>query len=355
MAADTCHDGKASVDAQAAIPKPAAKMAGTGDDESQVLRANVMKHNDLQLQEMLRLARSCLKYDRLPGELSERGFFDKFEAEHADLAEQSRQQDSSCSSASTAAPLEESKLSASQSKWSTSLELLPPLEGPGEDVPDVRTLKEQTAQIEWAIADTQRALEAASAELAQDYIKRIQLEKDEKAREVELQRQQRQLRLAKDMVKRQNIEIKELHDNLRTLQLAAASSQSAPSTILSPQPPDGPCRMKARPAPRLVGRPLGPRARAAALVASCDTEYSPKAIAPAVSPAPSAAPTQTALAMDQATAELQRGRGAAEQAPRTRDQLASTSTSIVQPKSRIFSSVLASSNRQGDTWKLYIP
>jgi len=346
----------ASAETKAATPTPAANMAGTGDSDSQVLRANVMKHNDLQLQELLRLSRSCLKYDRLPGELSERHFFDKFQAEH-DLAEQSLQQDSKCSLSSTAAPLEESKesLSTGQSKWSTIPELAPPLESPGEDVPDVRTLKEQTAQIERAIAETQQALEAATTELAQDYIKRIQLEKDEKARQVELQRQQRQLRLAKDMVKRQNIEIKELHDNLRTLQLAAASTQSDPSAILSPQPPDGPCRLKARPAPRLVGRPLGPRARAAALVASCDTDSSPKAIAPVVSFAPSATLAQTATAMDQASAELQRGRGTAEQAPRTREQLASTSTSIVQPKSRIFSSVLASSNRQGDTWKLYIP
>merc|ERR1719482_975281 len=79
-----------------------------GATPSTVLRPNVMKHNDLQLQELLRLARSCLKYERLPGELSERGFFDKFDSEHAQQsksdagsAEQS-QQDASVTSASAA-------------------------------------------------------------------------------------------------------------------------------------------------------------------------------------------------------------------------------------------------------------
>lgn len=363
MAADTSQDGMALVDTKAAAPTPVANMAGTGDNESQVLQPNVMKHNDLQLQELLRLARSCLKHDRLPGELSERGFFDKFQTEHDSLlAEQSLLQDSTriepgealsySSISSTALPLEESKLSTNQSRWSTfqCLEILPALENPGEDVPDVRTLKEQTAQIERGIAETQQALQAATAELAQDYIKRIQMEKDEKAREVELQRQQRQLRLAKDMVKRQNIEIKELHDNLKTLQLAASSTQSAPSAILAPQRPDGPYRLKARPAPRLVGRPLGPRARAAALLASCDTDISPEAVAVVTPPAPSATLTQTAMGRDQATAD-----GASEQAPRRREQLAFMPTTIVQPKSRTFSSVLASSNKTADTWKLFIP
>ena len=49
-----------------------------------------MRHNDLELQSMLRLARSCLKYERVPGEMCERDFFDKFDAEHA-LAERSKE------------------------------------------------------------------------------------------------------------------------------------------------------------------------------------------------------------------------------------------------------------------------
>ena len=63
-----------------------------------------MKHNDLQLTEMLRLARSCLKYDRVPGEMSEQKYFDKFDAEHAstELADKSLD-------ASVSTPLEDSK------------------------------------------------------------------------------------------------------------------------------------------------------------------------------------------------------------------------------------------------------
>jgi len=292
-----------------------------------VMHPNVMKHNDLQLQELLRLARSCLKYDRLPGELSERGFFDKFDAEHAErakldaeLAAQSKQ--AASASLTSGASMEESSPRPS-------LELSPPLESPGEDPPDVQTLKEQTAQIERATAEAQMAIEAANVDLRNEVVKRWQLEKDEKAREVELQRAQHQLRLAKGMVKRQNVELKELHATLKTLQLAASSTQSAPAelTTQTPQPPSGPARQKARPAPHVI--PQGPRASAKAEADG----------APAMS-----------------AASLQGSRSSVSEPSYPRHQsLASVTTSFLPPKSRIMESVLATSNKNADMWKLYIP
>lgn len=301
------------------------------DANGTLLHPNVMKHNNLQLQELLRLARSCLKYDRLPGELSERGFFDKFDAEQAqqsksdaDLAAQSQQQDASVSSASAAAPVEELALRPS-------LELVPPLEGAGEDPPDVQTLKDQTLQIERATAEAQLAIEAANVELRNEVVKRWQLEKDEKAREIDLQRAQHQLRLAKGMVKRQNVEIKDLHASLRTLQLAASSTQSAPAAMTTPQPPSGPAGKKGRPAPRPA--PLGPRARA---TAKADAE---------------------AAAAD-SVASLQGSRSSMAEPSGSsfpRGSLASVTTAFLPPKSRIMESVLTTSNKNPDTWKLYIP
>lgn len=351
MAAVASRDGMVSGETKAAMPQLAATAGSVGDDEvangtssSTVLQANVMKHNDLQLQELLRLARSCLKYDRLPGELAERGFFDKFDREHAERSKSDvdLQQDAGNTSVS-AAEVEELK-------QIVNLELTPPLEGPDEDPPDVRTLKEQTAQIERAVAEAQQLIEAATTELSSEVLKRWTFEKDEKGREVDLQRSQRQLRLAKDMVKRQNVEIKELHSNLQTLQLAAASTQSAPAAI--PTPPPGCGRPKARPAPRLVGRPVGPRARAAALVA--EGEASVSFSAPADPPAPPAASTQSGPGAVEQSA-VSSVNQPCKQAQRPRESIADISTGIRLPKSRTYEAVLASSNKNSDTWKLYIP
>jgi len=128
-----------------------------------------MKHNDLQLTEMLRLARSCLKYDRVPGEMSEQKYFDKFDAEHAstELADKSLD-------ASVSTPLEDSKSGMS-------LELSPRLEGPGEDPPDARTVRSQTAQIEAITAEARLKLEEAMLEYNQEVMKRLKLEKDEES------------------------------------------------------------------------------------------------------------------------------------------------------------------------------
>jgi len=320
-------------------------------DATALSSPSVMKHNDQQLQTLLRLARSCLKYDRLPGEMEESHFFSKFEKE---FAEQSRQSEGSHSQR---ASLQESTSYPQNDQALGPLEVTPPLEGPDEEPPDLQTLKEQTAQIEEATALARKALEEATVEMARKCIKREAVLKEEKAKEVDLQRAQRQLRLAKDMIKRQNVEIKELYSNLCTLRAeAAGSTQSAPGAYPTPQPPPLSSRPKARPAPRLAGRPMGPRARAAMLVSAAEDafRFSDSIGSSPSQPVPPASPPTAPLTTD-ASQETLEGTSVSK-STRRESSAGPLLPPSIQPARRIVKeSILSSSNKNADTWKLYIP
>lgn len=230
--------------------------AGCGIEDMEM---PTMKHNDLQLRELLDLARNCLKYDRLPGQLSERKFFDKFDAEHHAQQKSNEMYDSveqSLDAGPSAAPVE-------NAKPADSFELSPPLEGPGEDPPDARTLRKQTLQLERTIAEARQALEAAGVELGKEVLKRQKIEKDEQAAEVDYEKSQKQLRLAKDMVKRQNGEIKKLHGDIQDLKAAAVEAARpilhppvvAAQAKAEPQPPAGAKGTRPRPGGRPLNQP----------------------------------------------------------------------------------------------------
>jgi len=259
-----------------------------------------MKHNDLELQALLRLARSCVKYERIPGEQGERGFFEKFEAEHA---ERSRQSEAELAERSLE---QDASITKEELKVDMHLELSPPLEAPGEDPPDARTLRHQTTQLEHTLTEARQLLEAATKELQQEVLKRMRLETEERTAEEALQKSQRQRRLAKDMVKRQNVEIKTLHSDVQMLKVVV--SQPPPL----PQPPaTGPGRPKAsRPRPA-AGRlaPAEDDAAATASITSPSVQSSKQAPRPPPAPRP----------------------------PRT------------------FSAVLASRPKDSNEWKTYIP
>lgn len=351
----------------------AAVDAGFEDGDEDIQRP--MRHNDLQLQELLRLARSCLKYDRVPGELSEQGFFDKFEAEH----EASRpseednivKQQDEAPAPSAASPEEEVVNSTLKSLYSlkrvvTNPSFMAILEGATKEVtdacglmppssddtpPDGRALRNQTSQLERIAAEAQKALEACTADLNYEILKRLRMEKEEDAAQEDFQKVQHQLRLAKGMVKRQNGEIKKLHSDVQELKFPApVSVQSAPASIPAPQPPaTGSGRSKAG-RPRPGGRPVGQMVNVGATAMWVPADMG------ATAPAAAGAKTVTD------------GRGVAEQSactvgpveevvkqakqPRPPDLATSF---VLPPKSRTFSSVLASRPKDGDTWKLYIP
>lgn len=264
-----------------------------------------MKHNDGELQALLRLARSCVKYERVPGEQGERGFFEKFEAEHA---ERSRQSEAELAERSLE---QDDTITQEDPKVDMLLELSPPLEAPGEDPPDARTLRLQTTQLEHTLTEARQLLEAATKELQQEVLKRMRLETEERTAEEALRKSQHQRRLAKDMVKRQNVEIKTLHSDVQMLK--AAISQPP----LLPQPPaTGP------------GRPKATRPRPAA--------------------------GRLAPAEDDATASISSPSvQTSKQAPRPPPALAASM--ILPPKSRTFSAVLASRPKDSNEWKTYIP
>jgi hypothetical protein len=261
-----------------------------------------MKHNDLQLQTLLRLARSCLKYDRLPGEMSERHYFDKFDAERQS------QMESAGESAET------SFTASIEQQVGPSLELSPPLEAPGEEPPDARTLRRQTSQLERTVSEARQAVEAASAEYRQEVVKWTKLEKDAKAEESDYKRVYRQLRLAKGMVKRQTGEIQQLHDTIAELRAAAlaAAQPQPPAPIPQPQPP--PAAAKGG-RPRPAGRNLKDSGSG---TLSPGDSISQQPRAPPPPPPPLAA------------------------------------SFVLPPKSRTFESVMTS-RPNADAWKLFIP
>jgi len=334
-----------------------AEASASDDDDDDVQRPMAMKHNDLQLHELLKLARSCLKYERLPGELSMRGFFDKFDAEVEEserskaLSEEISFDQPSYTDATsqrvvtsmedaiettlnhlnaleqslTRKPLRELIEESMNQIREVSAEMSP---APSNDASlDARLLKNQTAQLERVTAEAQKALDAGNAELSQDILKRIRLAEEEKVLETELQKEYHQLKLAKDMVKRQNGEMKTLYSHIQELKVLAASpAQTAPA---APGPlPTGPGRPKGEKTGR--SRPGGRPTSKTGMAESADSKAADIEAGASVG-APSDLSVQT---------------------PRP-PSIPPRLSVHVPPKERFYSSVLKS--RTASDWKLYIP
>lgn len=203
-----------------------------------------MRRNDPQLQELLRLARSCLKHKRLPREPRPRDFFDRFEAESAyRKAEEHVSVD------------DESSLALPLLPPSSRLELSPTLEAPGDPPPDVAALRRQIVQIERATAAVRQDLEAASADLSREVLKRCGREKELKTAEAELQRQRRELQLAKQMVRRQTQEMKMLHEDVQAAKAKAAEQVAVRPPSLPAGPRSGRRLGRERPGVRASSQP----------------------------------------------------------------------------------------------------
>jgi len=386
----TAEGTKLSI-AQALVAKPEFEpaLSEAGSSEQGGLRPQrPMKHNDQQLQELLRLARSCLKYERLPGELTMRGFFDKFEAEiaaHDSTILTSLQSEGNEEQPSGSKPVTEASqpagaketIDATMSSLGLAKRImknaaflqileqsLKEIEEATTAAPlcdetpaDSRTLKSQASQLEIIASEAKKALEACAAELSLEVMKKMQLDKEEKTLETDLLKAQRQLRLAKDMVRRQNGETKKLHNDIQELKVAAAgSTQSAPAAVGAPQPPaSGPGRPKG-------GRPSRPAGR---LLNSSHTDSSSSAAAPVAADGSGSASSKAAAAEsleksstgDGGERMEQRSQGNSQPTP---PRLASSI--VLPPKDRKHAPVLASRPTSHDLqidakdmWKLYIP
>jgi hypothetical protein len=148
--------------------------------------------------------------------MSESDFFDRFDAE---VAEESQRR-----SVSTKVSVEDPSQDlavlsvmkaggADPIDWQTEL----PLERDVEAMPDSQTLEDQIARIKRETAEVQRLLESKTSELNREMLKRMHWDKEKQLREEELQKIQRQHKLANDMVNRQNKEMKELHASIKDL------------------------------------------------------------------------------------------------------------------------------------------
>lgn len=293
-------------------------------EDSRLGTPRTMKHNDLQLTEILKLARSCLKYDRLPGEFSERNFFDKFDAERRSASKGHSDTDGVENSLDTSAlgsgtiPLEDSKVGSLE--W-----LSPPLETLGEAPPDALTLKTQAKQIEKAVAEARLLLEEANAEYRQEVLRRSQLEKEQQMAEADFQKAQRELKLAKEMVKRQTGEIQALGDDVRELKKAVAEATMRPFAPAAPPPRAvAPNKPKARPRPgsrpfsqpdpvinnavAAAATPAPPSTSAASPDGAADASASPPAgLEPAVRESPPIIEPEESARLRAALREMPRG------------------------------------------------
>jgi hypothetical protein len=205
-----------------------------------------MKHNDLQLLEMLKLARSCLKYDHLPGEPTQQDFFDRFsrESEAESKTFPSLSQFDSTPTTSTLPGIEELLLE---------LQLEPPLEPDVVKDPDLShlqkqtTLKLQISQIEAATAKLRNALTDTTDKYYSELKMRVGYEKTLQSSETELQKLRKQKMQAVDMVKRQDLEIKELHKTIKKLSAPPELPSSTPESSIC-APPGKPKTGRPRPA-----------------------------------------------------------------------------------------------------------
>merc|ERR1712187_913385 len=100
-----------------------------------------------------------------------------------------------------------------------------------------------------ATATARKALEASNAKLSSQVLKRLRLTKAKDSSQDELQKAQHQQELAKDMGKRQNNEIKELHTLIKEL-TAAVENMSASSVA------DHQLQASAPPGRPRAGRPV---------------------------------------------------------------------------------------------------
>jgi len=293
-----------------------------------------MKHNDQQLQELLRLARSCLKYDHLPGEISERSFFDRFtaesEAESKTLANLSQQQQSTTSNI----PDSFSLISGLQD---LELQLSPPLEVDGQPQPDSQTLKTQIAQIERMTLKMRSVLEGSNLEVREELLKRIRYEKDLQTSEIEFQKVRRQKMMAVDMVKRQNNEIKELHKSVQEL----SAPPELPSSFWQASvcaPPSKPKTGRPRPASwKPASNSPDPSAQVSVSSSGSGTLDAPNSIAP----------KSTNSRMRSTTPVVASVRGM--------DLLELQTGLSLRHVGKQYSAVLASKPRHMDAWKIYIP
>jgi|EP00427_Karlodinium_veneficum_P015260 hypothetical protein len=295
-----------------------------------------MKHNDLQLQELLKLARSCLKYEHLPGEPSEQDFFDRFsaeaEAEAKNLADLSQQQ-------STTSMLPD-PLSLISGLEDFELLLSPPLETDGQPQPDPQTLKSQISQIESATAKVKKVLEDSNLELRAEILKRFRYEKELQASETEFQKLRRQKMLAMDMVKRQNNEIKELDRSIREL--------SAPPELPSSSRQASMCAAPSKPK---TGRPRPASWKPASnfpdpSVVQCSVSSSGSGTVDATSSLALKSSVQTNSRLRSATPDAS--------SIQLTDFEVQTGLSLRHLRKQ-YSSVLASKPKHIDAWKMYIP
>lgn len=307
-----------------------------------------MRHNDLELQSLLRLARCCLKYERLPGELGEREFFDKFDSEleaerSKQLSEESIAKESSCLNdpgPSRVLSMEEAigatldHIKALQKLTSGNLQSSTTFDRCFSQIDEARketgqSLKSETSQLERIAKEAREALSAADGELSTLFLKKMQLEKEETAAEVELQKAHHQVKLAKDMVKRQHGEIKSLHSDIQRIQ-AAAAAQAAQTVAPTPQPPTGSRKTKAvRPSP-------GGRTLSQSGVGDAD-----------------ASSTDNAVAGGPSVTEYSSSLGSRVQPPKP-PNLAHHIVAPQKTRAELYCSVL-SSRPSADTWKKFIP
>jgi len=185
--------------------------------------ASGMRHNDDRLQEMLRLAKACLKTGRCPGDPRAKHLFQRFDAE-----------EEAARAEAAAAAREEAE---------TSGEPRVPTPPPVAPTPEGCTPAERAAKLRRDVRDLARAnaerrseLEAVERELKQEVLERYRVNDELRDAKFVFSRSQRELREIRDMKKMQEREIQTLRLQLDKL---SVKQREPIHPMLAPLPPPG--------------------------------------------------------------------------------------------------------------------
>eukprot|EP00928_Gymnodinium_smaydae_P014454 TRINITY_DN15292_c0_g1_i1.p1 TRINITY_DN15292_c0_g1~~TRINITY_DN15292_c0_g1_i1.p1 ORF type:complete len:404 (+),score=106.66 TRINITY_DN15292_c0_g1_i1:162-1214(+) len=178
-----------------------------------------MRHNDDRLQELLHLAKACVKVGRCPGDLRARDFFDRFDAEAREAAAREAAEDGELYGDEQ----------ARESRPARPLTPPPLAATPEEGLPPERQVsrwRREVRDLASAVSKKQQELELLNQEASREVLERCRASDELAAARVELKKQQRALNEVRDMYRLQERE-------LEALQSAVASAKETSAALLA--------------------------------------------------------------------------------------------------------------------------
>lgn len=206
-----------------------AEHSSSADAQRRRAQSDRMHYTSDQLQDVLRLAHGCLKSARLPGELREKDFFQKFDAEAA------RRQAAVAAVEERAIRLVSREVDfdavrpKQQGFQHQELSPRPPTPDGLSTEAKASKLRRDAQRLERLTAERRQDFESVSAATAKEVLQRCRAQDELRAAQAEVQKLKKAVRDAREMRRIQEKEIKELQA-LTQLRVGAAGQGGAASS-----------------------------------------------------------------------------------------------------------------------------